>query len=73
MDLDKTDGPDRNMDLGVEHREHVLSIIAKLWERYPTYSFCDLIDYYVIPIGTMAQHTSDEDVVERCCNDDGVF
>jgi hypothetical protein len=29
-------------------------------------SFCDLVDRYVIPIGTMAGHTSDADVVEQC-------
>ena len=61
-----TDESDREMDRGAPHREHVLSRIAKLWERHPTLSFCDLIHRHVISIGTMAGHTSDEDVVKRC-------
>lgn len=48
------------------HREHVLAQVAKLWERHPDLSFCSLIDRYVISIGTMAGHTPDEAVIERC-------
>jgi len=56
----------RWLDRGSSHREHVLSCVAKLWEKYPTHSFCDLIDRWVIAIGTMAAHTSDDAVIESC-------
>jgi len=56
----------RWVDRGSSHREHVLSCIAKLWDRHPEHSFCDLINEHVIAIGTMAGHTSDDEVVESC-------
>ena len=56
---------DRYIDRGVDHRRQVLSRIEKLWEAHPNLSFCDLIDIYVIAIGTMAGNTSDEEVIER--------
>jgi hypothetical protein len=62
------------LDRGFDHRERVLLEIRALWERHPSDSFCELINAYVISIGTMASHTSDEDVVESCrdgCRDDG--
>ena len=65
MDTETPSSP-RSVDRGPSHREHVLSCIAKLWEQHPEDSFCDLIDSYVIAIGTMAGHTSDDNVVERC-------
>jgi hypothetical protein len=49
-----------------DHRKKVLEYIAKLWEQHPDHSFCDLINWYIISIGTMASHTSDQDVIERC-------
>ena len=64
--MNDDDCPPRWFDRGPAHREHVLSCVAKLWERHPQLSFCDLIDQRVIDIGTMAGHTSDDDVVERC-------
>jgi hypothetical protein len=62
----ETPSSPRWVDRGSAHREHVLSCIAKLWEKHPENSFCDLVHFYVISIGTMAGHTSDEDVVESC-------
>ena len=56
---------DRWVDRGAEHRRHVLSQVAKLWEAHPDHSFCELIDRYVISIGTMAGHVSDKEVIER--------
>jgi len=56
----------RWLDRGHAHREHVLSTVARLWEQHPEHSFCDLIDAFIIPIGTMAGHTGDEDVIEAC-------
>ena len=56
----------RWLDRGQAHRAEVLARIKDLWEAHPDHSFCDLIDSYVISIGTMAGHTTDADVVECC-------
>jgi len=56
---------DRWIDRGTDHRRQVLSHIEKMWEAHPDHSFCDLVDRYIIAIGTMAGHTSDKEVVER--------
>ena len=55
----------RYIDRGRAHRELVLSRILRLWEAHPDHSFCDLVDRYVISIGTMAGHTTDSDVLDR--------
>jgi len=65
-DPDAEDEIPRWVDHGSSHREHVLACIAKLWDQHPDHSFCDLIDRYVISIGTMAGHTSDDEVIENC-------
>jgi hypothetical protein len=56
----------RYVDRGASHHKHVLSCVAALWEQHPEHSFCDLVDGYVIAIGTMACHVSDEDVIKSC-------
>jgi len=65
-DDDDDDEIPRYVDRGHAHRQHVLARIAKLWEQHPTLSFCDLVDRYVIDIGSMAGHTTDDDVIARC-------
>lgn len=54
-----------HLNLTESHRAHVLSRVSKLWSRHPTLSFCELIDQHIIVIGTMADHTTDDEVIAR--------
>jgi hypothetical protein len=60
---------DRWTDRGTDHRRRVLSHVAKLWEAHPDHSFCELVDRFVISIGSMAGHTTDEEVIDRAKED----
>ena len=56
---------DHYTDRGRPHRARVLSCLLRLWEKHPKLSFCDLVDRYIIDIGTMAGHVTDSEVIER--------
>ena len=55
---------DRYVDRGQLHRRQVLARIEALWEAHPQLAFCDLI-YYIIYIGDMVWHTTDEEVIQN--------
>ena len=56
---------DHCIDRGRPRRARVLSCLLRLWEKHPELSFCDLVDRYIIDIGTMAGHVTDSEVIER--------